>query len=293
MSNLDQKIAYNKDSSEKYGWNPSDFGCTNFNEELIEAIKTFQSSNGLVADGLAGSSTHRQLMTILQAEDEHTQPIGEYQEYIICNGLRRPIHWSKVRTFNEQSGMKAINYRKSSGVRDIKMFVTHWDATLNSKACAKILAQRKLSVHFLIDNDGTIYQMADTNDVCFHAGNHNGVSIGVEMTNAYYLKWQDWYIRKGFGARPVVEGVKCHNNTLEDHLGFYDVQLEALTALYKAVSDAHNIPLQAPKVKDTVDPEVQAKTFRGFCSHYHITSRKIDCAGLDIDAICQKAITLN
>jgi hypothetical protein len=293
MSTNSQKIAYNKESAEKYGWTPQDFGCTEHNEELLFAIIQFQRDNGLLTDGLAGSSTHRRLITNRESEEEHTEPNGVLREYIVCNGQKQPIHWGRVRVWNEDGGLKAVNYRKHSGNRDVKMFVTHWDATLNSKACAKILDQRKLSVHFLIDNDGTIYQMADTNDVCFHAGNHNGVSIGVEITNAYYLKWQDWYVRKGFGERPVVKGVKCHNSTLEDHLGFYDVQLEALTALYRAVSDAHNIPLIAPNVRDTVDPDVQSKAFRGFCSHYHITDRKIDCAGLDIEAICKKAITLS
>ncbi len=279
---MDRKIAYNKEKAEKYGWTPQDFGATAFDEDLINKIIQFQTENGLTADGYCGSGTYRVLRTV-QMQDWTAPSVNATSEYIICNGKQVPIDWNKVVTWNEEGGLKASNFRKSDGLRNPTLFVTHWDVTLSAHHCARILEKRKLSVHFLIDNDGTIFQMADTNDVCFHASNANGRSIGVEISNAYDLKWQDWYVRKGFGERPIIHNAECHNSRLKPFLGFYDVQLKALTALYQAINKGCSIPLVAPNNKTTVDPSVVDGSFKGFCSHYHLTKRKIDCAGLDID----------
>ena len=165
------------------------------------------------------------------------------------------------------------------------MFVAHWDVCLSSKSCFKILEKRGLSVHFLIDNDGTIFQIMDCNDIGWHGGNRkvNNTSIGVEISNAYYPKYQTVYRRKGFGARPMMDGVKVHGRELKAFTGFYPVQEAAFAALAKALHGAYDIPLVAPmennKLVETTYSEVQAATFKGVVSHYHITKRKIDCAG--------------
>ena len=289
--NINRKIAYNKDSAEKHDWSPSDFGASGFDADLIERITVFQREHDLVADGLCGSATLRYLHTI-EMEDFEMPVVNASGEYIICKGERIPIKWNKVVTWNEEGGLKASNFKSHRGTRNPSCFITHWDATLSSHHCARILQKRKLSVHFMIDNDGTIYQMADTNDICWHARGANNRSIGVEITNAYYLKWEDWYIRKGFGRRPLVTGAVCHGRELKPFMGFYHVQLQALTALYEAINKGHGIPLVAPQIKTTVDPSVVDGSFKGFCSHYHLTDNKLDCAGLDIDTICEKAITL-
>ena len=56
-------------------------------------------------------------------------------------------------------------------------------------------------MHFCLDNDGTIYQILDTQHGAWHCssrvGNQN--SIGIEISNAFYPKYQDWYIKNGFG----------------------------------------------------------------------------------------------
>ena len=166
---------------------------------------------------------------------------------------------------------------------------------LSSESCARVLNKRGISVHFCIDNDGTIYQLLDTQHRAWHAGDRsvNDSSIGVEISNAYYLKYQSWYKANGFGERPVVTDAKVHGRTLEPHLGFYPVQIQALQALMEAVSIANDIPLQTPLNPDgtfstVYERRVADSLFQGFVSHYHITERKIDCAGLDINQIIQK-----
>ena len=169
------------------------------------------------------------------------------------------------------------------------MFITHWDVCLSSTSCQKVLNKRGLSVHFLIDNDGTIIQTLDMQHVGFHAGRTvNSKSVGVEVSCAYDIKWQPWYGRKGFGTRPIWEGT-VHGKKLMPFLGFYDHQVKALAALWEAVSWATGIPLELPETKETVDKKVRNGTFKGFANHYHITTGKIDCAGLKNEKVLEMA----
>ena len=66
--------------------------------------------------------------------------------------------------------------RKHVGERNPSFFVCHWDVCLSSKMCHRVLKQRGISVHFAIDNDGTIYQFMDMNDVAYHAGGKLGTT---------------------------------------------------------------------------------------------------------------------
>jgi hypothetical protein len=76
---------------------------------------------------------------------------------------------------------------------------------------------------------------------------------------------------------------------MSDFTGFYDVQLEALKTLWVACHEAYDIPLVAPESGDEdfmtsrkQDSSVRNRKFKGYVSHYHQTSGKIDCANLDI-----------
>lgn len=292
-----QKIEWNRQSAADYGWTPEWFGCTDFNLELLGAIKSFQHENGLKPDALCGSATYRRIWT--ERNIEETDIIStQYSGHIIWKDELYPIKWDKVVTYKASDGLvcnKGTYTDYGSETRHPKMFVTHWDVTLSSSRCARILNERGISVHFCIDNDGTIYQLVDMNNAAWHAGNRaiNHNSIGVEISDGYNLRWQSWYEDNGFGPRPIMKDVYCHGRKLDPFLGFYPIQLQALTALYSAISEIFNIPLVAPAVENGVDPAVKNNTFSGFCSHYHITTNKIDCAGLDITAVCSEAITLN
>jgi hypothetical protein len=114
-----------------------------------------------------------------------------------------------------------------------------------------------------------------------------GPSVGVEISNAYYPKYQDWYVKNGFGPRPVISDAWVHASQLDPFLGFYPKQIEALKALWKAMHDGLDIPYEAPlnqfgKTSTKYEQEVAYGKFKGFVSHYHVSKSKIDCAGLDI-----------
>ena len=247
---------------------------------------------------MCGPSTFRKLWTDREANiSDYVSPNWDNDGLarIVYNGKEFPIEWDKTVLWTDKGGLMAKlgNYKSMAGQRQRKptQFVNHWDVCLSSKSCQRVLDKRGISVHFLIDNDGTIYQTMDLQHIGWHAGSSkiNAKSIGVEISNAYDLKWQKWYKKNGFGERPVVTDAEVHGKTLSPHLGFYPVQIEALQALWKAVHLACGIPLDTPTgaAKNAYTAQVSSGKFKGFVSHYHITKRKIDCGGLDIEKLLE------
>ena len=282
-----RKNRYNRKSAQKYAWDPSWFGATSFDDHLIKNIKDFQKSNNLVVDGLCGEMTYRRAYTtrqMLQVPDEEVD-YSDNDKFIYCDGYKKRIKWDKVKT----SWLPDNCYKKQTKYRVPTMVVTHWDAALSAASCKRILEKRKISTHFVIDNDGTIYQTLDMQHGGWHAGSErvNRASVGVEISNAYYTKYQDWYERNGFGPRPLIDDAWVHGVKLKEHLDFYPVQIEALKALWKAIHKAAEIPYDTPKsqfgtTSTKYEQDVKYGAFSGFISHYHVSKNTIDCAGLDI-----------
>jgi len=285
------KDFYNSSSSNKLGWKPQDFDCNEFDDDLVKAIKNFQKSVGIKADGLCGPGTYRRLIAKKESEAETHRRYHSSESdnnHIICNGVQVPINWKKVLTYEDVGGLKLTSgYRRCNNFRDVKYFVNHWDVCLNSETCVKVLRKRGISVHFCIDNDGTIYQLMDANHIAYHAGSSkwNAASIGVEISNAYYPKYQNWYKKNGYGERPIWKDKRVHGGKLGDFLGFYDAQLEAAKALWQSIGNFYKIPLVGPKVTNGVDPDSVKCKFKGIINHYNLKKSKIDCAGLDIASL--------
>ena len=300
------KDFYNKSSSDSLGWDPSWFGCEEFNVDLTKAVQKWQKANGLTADGLVGPMTYRRVWTEREVNISDYEPkknvhsLGD--KHIVHNGHFIPIEWKKVILWDDNNGFKANKgcYTDYSGKpdRDPTMFVNHWDVCLSAESCAKVLNKRGISVHFLIDNDGTIFQMLDTQHKAWHAGipryeGGNTKGIGVEISNAYYTKYQDWYVKHGFGERPIQHHGYVHGKTLDPFLDFYPVQLEALKALWKAIHIGVGVPLDYPEntlghIETGVHKDCERGKYHGFCNHYNFTRNKIDCAGLDLPTLLQE-----
>jgi N-acetylmuramoyl-L-alanine amidase len=66
----------------------------------------------------------------------------------------------------------------------VDQFVLHYDAVGFSKYCFMVLHDmRGLSVQFMLDVDGTIYQTMDAKERAFHATTSNHRSVGIEIAN--------------------------------------------------------------------------------------------------------------
>jgi hypothetical protein len=86
----------------------------------------------------------------------------------------------------------------------VDQFVYHYDVAASSRGCFRTLHDmRNLSVQFMLDIDGTIYQTLDVKDCAWQATKANSRSVGIEICNmgAYHPetggKTLDQYYRKG------------------------------------------------------------------------------------------------
>ena len=219
------------------GWTPEWFGCNKHGEKLISAIEKFQKEHRITADGLCGPTTYRRIYTQRIANWEDHAPMGHKdntESFIIYNSEYFPIDWPKVKLFFEGGGLKLRSgWKKSKYKRDPKFFVCHWDVCLSAESCYKVLTKRGISVHFSIDNDGTIYQFMDMNDIAWHAGGKtwNDRSLGVEISNAYYTKYQSWYEKRDFGPRPIITDAMFMVKNYQNILGFIQYKSRPLKLL--------------------------------------------------------------
>ena len=289
------KIRYNKRSAKKYGWEPSWFGATEFDNELIKNIKEFQELHDLKADGLCGPATYRRAYTNKLVYIDNTEDVMQTEikkNRIFCNGVPISIKWDKIEIswINDKCFSKVKNK-----IRKPTMVVTHWDATLSAASCKRILEKRKISTHFVIDNDGTIVQLVDTQDVAWHAGIRrvNKASVGIDFSNAVYTKYNKAYVKKGFGLRPIIDGWRVHGWRPKPFLGAYPIQIEAYKALLEALHKHYGIPMECPLDDDgnlltgIHKPSKRAK-FKGVVNHYNLSKKKWDTLGLELDKILEE-----
>jgi len=274
---------YNKKTAKQFGWHPSWFSSRlrSFDDNLIYEVMKFQRRCNLEEDGMVGPTTYRRILTEREASEI------EMKNFISINNQRIPIDWDVKIDL-----IKPGSYKDVEKFRNVKMIVTHWDATTSAKTCKRILEARNISTHFCIDNDGVIYQFLDTNNVAWHAGRRtiNNRSIGVDFSNAYYLKYNEKYKKMGFNKRPIINDSTVHGVKLKSHLGYYNVQIKAYKTLLKVLCTYYNIPLQVPEDENgelltRVHEESVKSKFNGIVCHYHLTRNKIDCAGLKLKNI--------
>lgn len=246
--------------------------------KLLDACRNWFVKEPQVQDGISR----------IKETEKEAEKITTTTSSIICNGKKININWPKVKTFLDNDGLRApvASYKKANRLTP-NLFVVHFDVCLSSAICFRVLKERGLSVHFLIDNDGTIYQTMDTKDIAWHAKGVNKESVGVEISNAFYKRFQESYIKMGLPPRPIVSDSMIHGRKIEEHLGFYPIQEEALKALILSLKEGINLTLSTPSIK-TVDPAAEVGDFHGIVHHYHITENKIDSCGLDLTNLISK-----
>jgi N-acetylmuramoyl-L-alanine amidase len=196
--------------------------------------------------------------------------------------------------------------------RTVNQIVMHYDVAGTSRQCFKVLHDvRDLSVHFMLDLDGTIYQTLDVKERARHAGGVNDRSIGIEIANigayptnsaaildAWYQRDTNGQIRVTLPARFGDGGLRTTNfiayparpeavtNTVQGELLVqYDFTPEEYAALSHLVATLcavlPEIKCEAPrdadgKVTNHKLPDEELKSFHGVLGHYHITEQKID-----------------
>lgn len=210
--------------------------------------------------------------------------------------------------------------------RVVDQFVLHYDVAGVSRTCFKVLHDNRcLSVHFMLDIDGTLYQTLDLKERAWHATTSNGRSIGIEIANmGSYRKEENspldrWYqkdtdgrtrivLPKNLGdggvrtpnfvgrpARnePVVGEVQGRPSTQYDYTPEQYKALAHLTATLSKVFPKIKCDFprdeQGNLIRRKLDDEVLEK-YEGVLGHYHIQTNKTDPGpALDWDKLIGEA----
>ncbi len=173
----------------------------------------------------------------------------------------------------------------------VRQFVVHHDGCQNSRMCFQVLHnERGLSVHFLIDNDGTIFQTLDLVDCAFQAAGVNEISVGVELANrGDALRFPNDY----HGKR---DKVTCRINGHQFLAYAYtQAQMASMISVGKALARLFpNLPQVYPS-NGGGDAEPMWATLRGdvreytgYLGHYHVTDQKWDPGPFDFKFFASK-----
>lgn len=225
------------------------------------------------------------------------QRIGSHMPVII-NGetFRSGEDVLNCKTFEEDASISFVppnHSRKRRNAPDL--IVVHWTGGEGShKRVLATLRKRNLSVHFVIDRDGQIYQTCDPMLVtCSHVGKFNSRSIGIEIVNYGSLPqnktpWPLSAIPDTWRDRGVYSTLI--NNRHMWLADFFAPQKAALRCLLSTLCTYCNIPGDVP-----VDVQgnplhrrlrlTEARFFTGICGHYHLSKTKIDPGTKCIDEI--------
>jgi len=187
----------------------------------------------------------------------------------------------------------------------VTQFFLHHDGLYHADTCFHVLhVQRGLSCHFLMDDDGTIYQTLDLFEKAWHGGYCNPMAVGIEIANramagrfptAYNEASQKRY---RVGPRPK------HRDTINGAsilgYGYNDAQYEALirlgigmTEVFPMIGEAAaDFPRDASGgvAKYTID---QPAKHKGFICHYHASRNKIDPIAFDHERFLEGVRTRN
>jgi len=194
----------------------------------------------------------------------------------------------------------------------VDQFVIHFDVCGTSRQCFNILQDhRDLSVHFMLDIDGTIYQTLDLKERAWHATIANNRSVGIEIANMgdYPLNragtLHDWYSKDGSGSVRITIPSTFGDGAIhtKDFIGHparpepvrgtiqghdviqYDFTPQQYQALIKLTATLCKV---FPKIKCDYPKDKSGKLipeklpdddldkYQGVLGHYHIQTNKTD-----------------
>jgi len=228
---------------------------------------------------------------------------------------RRPVRYgtrSKELSRDERERVRGGGWDLPLLTRVVDQFVIHFDAAGTSRRCFEVLQDRRgLSVHFMLDLDGTIYQTLDVKEAAWHATIANGRSIGIEIANigAYRVDapnpLDQWYRPDSDGririanpespqsAGPGTGGAFLRPLRSEMIVGTvqgtklkqYDFTPQQYDALARLTATLCTL---FPKIRCDYPrdergsllthklPDADYARYRGILGHYHVQSNKVD-----------------
>jgi hypothetical protein len=261
----------------KLGWTiPVGWPKDTSSVEFAQTVADFQGNMGLVPDGVIGPRT-------ASALDGNRKQFATPVDHLVIGGQQISVpfpvvHWDDPLglTFygDEFKGLWAPRVDP----RAVDLLVLHWDGCTSSHQCYQVLLERKLSVHLMLDWDGTVYQALDLASAkAYHAKGVNSRSVGIEICNPVVAD------RNRFcnPARALIVDAGVNGAGGHAHLDFYDLQKQRVIQIAEAISTIFNIPRRLPRISGgSVARDALAEndlvSFKGTVGHYHVSDSKDD-----------------
>ena len=168
-------------------------------------------------------------------------------------------------------------------------FALHHSGLIKPEDTFETLQQRGLSVHFILSDNGTLFQTLDCRERAYHIGENNAMSVGIEIdSKALAGKYPDAYDpihqkKYGVGPRRIVTDI-IHGMKMKG-FDYSDAQYATLIKLAKVLTEI--FPLIKPDFpRDTNGNIIKTalknpQSYQGFICHYHCTKSKIDPLAFD------------
>jgi N-acetylmuramoyl-L-alanine amidase len=208
--------------------------------------------------------------------------VTPYGTGTINTGKRRYAFRPRLRKYGKNPPLEAVK-------AVIKQFIFHHDGCADAAMCWEVLHnERGLSCHFIVDNDGTIYQTIDLAYMAYHAAEYNISSIGVEMSNRGAAKSKDdpYYHHKRAITSCTI------NNSKILCFDFTEAQKKSMRQLCSDLTHfLPNLPIEYPQSapgQQSTDTLGDAFSYAGYLGHYHCTRRKWDPGPFNFKEFCEK-----
>ena len=210
--------------------------------------------------------------------------VTPYGTGTINTGRRRYAFRPRLRKYAKNPPLDAVK-------AVLKQFVFHHDGCSNAAMCWEVLHnERGLSCHFIVDNDGTIYQTIDLAYMAYHAAEYNIGSIGVEISNRGDAAKDQGYYRKRHEKRDITSCTINNSKIL-----CFDFTPEQYASMRQLCSDLTrllpNLPIEYPQSapgQQAWNTLPDAFSYSGYLGHYHCTARKWDPGPFDFKNFCEK-----
>lgn len=176
----------------------------------------------------------------------------------------------------------------------VTQFFLHHSGLYRARTTFDVLhKERKLSCHFILDDDGTLYQTLDLKEKAQHGGKCNPMSVGIEIDsranadrfpNAYDERSQNKY-KVGSRNKRVdfINGQKITGYEYNDaqyktliHLGI------AMCEIFPIIGTNADFPRETGLTTKIIKKTISKPTSHlGFICHFHASRSKIDPVSFD------------
>jgi hypothetical protein len=174
----------------------------------------------------------------------------------------------------------------------VTQFFLHHSGIYNAKSTFNVLHnERRLSVHFILSDDGVIYQTLDLKEKAWHGGSNNPMSVGIEIdSRAHASKYPDAYDEahcKKYGVLPRKKRIDYVQKTWMTGYEYNDLQYEALICLGIGLKKLFpkmgnmNFPMENGRIIKHAMSSSAAQKHCGLICHYNNSISKNDPISFD------------